>query len=471
MDRRCGGDRKKTIMNQTRIVVSALACISPLLGLAGQFKEKVSRRNIVVIIADDLARNELGCYGGKNVRTPNIDRLAQEGVRFDRMFSSTTMSFPTRASLYTGLYPVRNGVYKNHQSTRPNVKSVVHYLGALGYRVGLTGKTHVRPESVYPFESVEGFEPNCVSRKADYHTAGIVEFMTREASQPFCLFVGSTHPHAPWTVGDPSKFNPAGVVLPPHFVDNRETRIAFTRYLAEIEELDRQVGDILQAIREADKEKETMVIFSGEQGPQFPGGKWTSWDYGQKSGFIIRTPENYLAGTVSNALLQYEDLLPTLIGYAGGKVPGALEGKSFLPLLEGKKSTHRKWVYGIHNNFPEGRPYPIRSIRNDQYKLIVNFLHETNYHEKHLMGTGKENYWNTWVRDAGSNPVAQKWVGRFLTRPRYELYDTEKDPWELNNLAADPALLPVIRKLEKELRAWMKWQGDPGEALDVVTAE
>ncbi len=430
---------------------------------------KKSQRNILVFIADDLARNELGCYGGQNVKTPNIDRFAGEGVRFDRMFSSSTMCCPTRASIYTGLYPVKHGVYKNHGTTKSDVKSVVHYFSEIGYRVGLTGKTHFKPESVYPFEIIDGFEPNCVSKTANYATGGIIEFMKRNEQQPFCLFVCSTNPHAPWTVGDPTKFDPAKVKLPPHFVDNQETRVAFTKYLAEIAELDRQFGDVLDALKSTGSEDETLVMFCGEQGPQFPGGKWTSWDYGQKSGFIVRTPESYLKGTSSNALVQYEDVLPTLLSYVGGKIPKELEGESFLPLLQGKKTEHREWAYGVHNNFPEGTPYPIRSIRNDQYKLIVNLSPEATYYEKHLMNANKENYWNTWVRDSKTSSVAKHWVDRFLTRPEIEFYNTNEDPWELNNLASDEKMKPMIDKMKKELFAWMKQQGDVGKALDVET--
>lgn len=459
-------------MKKITVLVSSLACITPFAGIAEQTREaKKAHRNIVVFIADDLARNELGCYGGQNVKTPNIDRFAGEGVRFDRMFSSTTMCCPTRASIYTGLYPVNHGVYKNHGATKPDVKSVVHYFNEIGYRVGLTGKTHFRPVSVYPFEIVDGFEPNCVSKTADYTTEGIVEFMNRNEQQSFCLFICSTNPHAPWTVGDHTKFDPEKVELPPHFVDNKETRIAFTKYLAEIAELDRQFGDVLDALKNTGKQDQTLVIFSGEQGPQFPGGKWTSWDYGQKSGFIIRAPEAFLKGTTSNVLVQYEDVLPTLLAYAGAQIPKGLDGKSFLPVLQGKETEHRKWAYGVHNNFPEGSPYPIRSIRNDEYKLIVNLSPEATYYEKHLMNAAKENYWNTWVRDAKTSKAAKHWVDRFLTRPEFELYNTREDPWELNNLATNEKMQPIIREMKKELFGWMKRQGDTGKALDVESKD
>ncbi|MBM4019842.1 MAG: heparan N-sulfatase, partial [Planctomycetes bacterium] len=210
--------------------------------------QPVRKPNFLLIIADDLAACELGCYGGKNVRTPNIDKLAREGLRFTHAFASTSMCVPVRASLYTGLYPVRNTVTRNHVAARPGIKSVVHYLQALGYRVGLTGKVHAQPQSVFPFETVPGFEPNCTAQAADYTVDGIRAFMSRDPSQPFCLMVCSVLPHAPWTVGDESRFPADKLVLPPHWIDTPETRRAFAKYCAEVEALDRQVADVLRAL-------------------------------------------------------------------------------------------------------------------------------------------------------------------------------------------------------------------------------
>lgn len=455
-------------LNKLKMVLSSLVLIHPFLSKASQPEtSNKGQRNLLVFVADDLACNELGCYGGKNAQTPNIDRFVREGVLFNRMYSSSTMCSPTRASIYTGLYPVHNGVYKNHGNTKPTVKSVATYLTRMGYRVGITGKTDVRPKSVYSFEIIKGFEPNCVRKTANYTTGGISEFIDRDKNQPFCLFVCSTLPHAPWTVGNPKKFNPEKLILPPHFVDNKETRVAFSKYLAEVEALDKQFGDVLDVLKNLKKEDNTLVIFSGEQGPQFPGGKWTSWDYGQKSAFIVKSPEKYLKGKTTTALVQYEDVLPTLIDYIGGIVPRGLDGKSFLPVLEGKRKDHRKWVYGVHNNVPEGTPYPIRSIRNEKYKLIVNLTPEATYFEKHLMSPKKINYWDSWVRDSKNNEVAKHWVDRYLKRPAIEFYDTAEDPWELHNLASDRKMKPIIDKMQKKLFKWMDQQGDTGKNLDV----
>lgn len=422
--------------------------------------------DIVVIVADDLARSELGCYGGKNVPTPNIDRLAGDGLRFTQMVNSMSMCVPMRASLYTGLYPVHNGVVRNHMKTRLGLKSLPHYLKALGYRVGLTGKQHCWPASVYPFEIVPGFEPQCSAVAADYKLDGVREFMARSSEEPFCLLVCSTLPHAPWTVGDSSRFPPDKLVLPPHWADTQGTRQAFSKYCAEVSVLDRQVGDVVGLVDSLRPGGGTVVIFSGEQGPQFPGAKWTNYDHGLASGFLVRWKGHVRGGATTDAIAQYEDLTPTLIELAGGTPPPGLDGLSFAGVLTGAKTEHRDFAYSMHNNVPEGRPYPIRTIRNRQYKLLLNLLPDQDYHEKHMMDMDREGYWHSWLDAAKTDPQAAKMLTRFLRRPAVELYDLQKDPWELVNLADSPALAPVRADLEKRLREWMKQQGDPGAALD-----
>jgi len=419
--------------------------------------------NIVFILADDLATWELGCYGGRNVRTPNIDRLASEGMRFTATFASEAMCVPIRSSLYTGLFPARHGAHRNHAAVKPGTQSVPHYLEPLGYRVGLTGKVHVKPKKAFPFETVPGFEPNCVAETANYDMAGICDFMTRDPKQPFCLFVCLVLPHAPWTVGDASHFPTNKLVMPPIMIDTPDMRVAFSKYCAEVAALDQQVGDILKAV----PKNNTLVVFGGEQGPQFPAAKWTLFAPGLASAMIARWPGHIKPGTVSDAIVQYEDVLPTMIEAAGGAAPTTLDGRSFLPVLTGKKTAHRDFAFGIHNNVPEGRPYPIRSIRSPQHKLILNLTPEDEYHEKHMMDIDREGYWKSVVEAARRDARSARLLSRFLKRPAVELYDVANDPWEMNNLAEKPELAGARRELENRLRAWMKEQGDPGAPLDL----
>ena len=143
---------------------------------------KKVRPNIVLVMADDLNWNDLGCYGNKDIKTPNMDQLAREGLRFTHCFTATAMCSPTRQQLYTGVFPVRNGAYPNHSKVKPSARSLVHHFKPLGYRVGLVGKRHFGPPASFPFETVNN------------KTAK--EFISREG--PFLLVVASGFPHTPW---------------------------------------------------------------------------------------------------------------------------------------------------------------------------------------------------------------------------------------------------------------------------------
>jgi len=424
--------------------------------------------NIVVILADDLASNELSCYGGKNMITPNIDRIANEGVTFTNNFTSCAMSVPIRASLYTGLFPARHGSYQNHKASNPDIKSVVHYLPEAGYRVGRAGKGHTNPKKVYDFEQVPGFEQNCTSLTANYTVDGIREFIQRD-DNPFCLFVCSIHPHAPWTWGNQNEFDPDKVILPPNCVDNPRTRFLFKNFLAEIRALDDEVGSVLKVLEETGKLDNTLVIFLGEQGPQFPFAKWTCYNYGQNSALVARLPSKIKAKSTNEAIVQYEDILPTLMDVGGGGKIDGIDGISFKEALYGKKKVHRPYAYGIHNNIPEGTAYPIRSIRDDRYKLIVNLTPDVDYFEKHMMNVNNErSVWGSWMQSVQNDDAKAKFlVERFVRRPAIEFYDIKNDRWELNNLADEKKYAKRIAQMKAELEKWMKEQGDTGVKMDV----
>lgn len=442
----------------------------PLTAMAGTTAQQETKKpNVVVIVADDLGTNELGCYGGTNLRTPNIDKLAAEGIRMTNNYASCAMSVPIRASMYTGLYPVRHGSFKNHKGTFAGTKSVTHYLSELGYRVGRTGKDHpVNQPVIYAFEKIDGFTVGCTASKPKpATTGGIKQFMSRDDDQPFCLFVCSIHSHMPWDAGDASKFKASEINLPPNIVDNAKTRQEFCKYLAEIQVLDDEVGKVMKALEETGRLDNTLVIFLGEQGPQLPFGKWTCYRYGQNSAFIARYPGKIQPGTTSDALVQYEDILPTLIEFAQGEPVEGLDGFSCLDVLFGRKAEHREWAYGIHNNLPEGTPYPIRSIQDKKYKLIWNLTPEAEYYEKHMMNPDKTgSIWNSWIESARTDANARFLTERFVKRPEIELYDMENDPWELTNIADMPEHARRITEMKAELQRWMDQQGDRGIPMD-----
>ncbi|KAA6438265.1 sulfatase [Dyadobacter flavalbus] len=439
-----------------------------------EIQQNPAKPNMVIIMADDLDSRQLSCYGGQNLKTTHIDNLAAQGLKFSNMYASEAMCVPTRASLFTGLYPVRHGSFQNHKPVYDHLKSVGHYLADLGYRVGLTGKDHVtKPKSVFPFDIIEGFEPNCVSPTDDYRLDDVKKYMTA-SEKPYCLFVMSINPHTPWTSGDTTELDKNKLQLPADWVDTPVTRSQYVKYLAEVRRLDNQVGEITGLLRETGQDKNTIVIFLGEQGAQFPGAKWNLWDSGQKSSMIVKWPGKVKASSETSVMVQYEDITPTLIEMAGGKAMPGLDGKSFLPVLSGKSKVARNYAFGIHNNIPEGDPYPIRSIRDNRYKLILNLSPGAAYYNRFMMNREKPDrntVWFSWTEKAETDSTSGKLTNRFVNRPPEEFYDIQKDPFELDNLAGDPAYRQMITKFRKELEAWMKQQGDEGAAIDKVYAK
>lgn len=423
------------------------------------------RPNFLFILADDVTYSTLGCYGGKDVRTPNIDRLAQAGIKFRRAYCAMSMCAPFRAELYTGLYPLRSGVAWNHSAARPTTKSICHYLGALNYRVGLAGKKHAAPATVFPFEDVKG----------PLAGAGVRDFLTRDPHHPFCLFLCSNNAHPPWRNGDVSPFDPKAIKLPPTILDNPVSRKTYVAYLAEVAELDKEVGQILTLLDATRQSDYTLVMFSSEQGWDFACGKWTDYDIGIHTALIARWPGYIKPNSETDALVQMADIVPTFIEAAGGN-PAAcnLDGRSVLPVMAGHSTKHREFVYGLHNNVPEGRPYPIRSIRDHEFHYLINLKPEESYYEKHLMEDAEaakyDLQWWKAMNDAAErgDPAAKNLRDKFHHRPAEELYRVDEDAYEMNNLANRPEYAAVKARLRAELARWMAEQQDPGVVMDDI---
>ena len=420
--------------------------------------------NIIFIIADDLTFRDLSCYGGENVSTPHIDSIADEGMKFSRCFQASAMCSPTRHNIYTGLYPVKSGAYPNSTLAYEGTKSVAHYLGKLGYRVGLTGKRHIYPESVFPFEYLaESTEPDLAALK---------DFLGRTSEQPSCTFICFNEPHTPWTKGDASQFNPDKLVLPPNFVDTPTTRKHLTKYYAEVKQLDDSVGEVISLIDQLNMRDNTLLIFVSEQGIAMPFAKWTCYESGLQSAFLARWPGKIEAGSLSHAMIEYVDILPTFIEVAGGRPEPLLEGESFMPVLLGQRNRHKDFVYalqttrGITNGSDH---YGIRSIRSDRYRYILNLTPDTPFQNNLTENKGGwTEFWPTWVEKGKSDAFAKETVHRYQWRPAEELYDVINDPFELNNLADQKNLRGIKNDLRLRLLRWMDEQGDKGQETEMA---
>lgn len=443
-----------TVLDDSKMK-NALPCIIMFATLTLQATAADTRPNLLFVIADDCTFRDLGCYGGQ-ASTPNIDRLATEGMRMTHCFQCAPMCSPTRHNIYTGQYPVKTGAYPNHTQTFDDVQNITHYLKPLGYRVALSGKTHVGPRNLFAFE---------YSNKKNNPDMDAIDRMMSECadnSTPFCIFACSNEPHSPWNKGDASQYPSADVKLPPYLADTPEVRDAFSRYLAEVTYYDDQVGQLLALLEKHNRVKDTLVVVVSEQGNSFPFAKWTCYDSGLQSAMIVRWPGHVKPASKTDAMLEYVDVTPTFVDVAGGELDNSLDGKSFVDVLTGKTNVHKEHVYGIMTTkgiINGNASYPIRSIRSRSHKLILNLQPEQLF----TNACTKSKEFKSIVAAADAGDERAQWVVKnYQQRPAIEFFDVLNDPLEMHNLADHPEHQDTIRALRTKLTAWMTSQGDTG---------
>ena len=414
--------------------------------------------NIVILLADDLGWSDCSPFGGKDVPTPNMARLATDGMSFTHAFVVSPSCAPSRAALLTGLDPMRNGAMLNHARPRAEIKKWPAYFQELGYEVAAIGKVaHYAQVTDYDFDLVSHYryhQDDCVE-------AAVQWLSERKSSKPLCLLVGTNWPHVPWP--KESRIDPKRLAIPPTFVDTPETRQARARYLAAVVNADRDLGLVYEAARKK-LGKHTLFLFSSDHGAQFPFGKWNGYDAGIRTPLIAVWPGHIKPGSTSSAMVSWIDLLPTCLKAAGGKPPESFSGRSFLAVLSDPNMRHRDKVFITHSGDGAMNRYALRVVRTRDWKYIRNLDPEAEHHthvDKAAAGDGKV-YWDSWVAKAKTDPAAAAVLRRYHTRPAEELYDLATDPWELKNVASDPRYTAQLKALRSDLDAWMKNQGDEG---------
>jgi uncharacterized sulfatase len=397
------------------------------------------------------------------VRTPNLDRLAGESVLFTNAFAASPTCSPSRSAIYTGLMPFRNGAHGNHSLAREGTRSLAQYFGEIGYRVAIAGKLHVGPQEVFPFERIAhsnvpepGFEGKGVLH-TDLNMAAVDDWLSNlKPGEPFLLIVADHSPHVVW----PAKpeYDPAEVDVPPTHIDTPEYRFARARYYTDISKMDRNLGHLLESLRQRGLSERTLVTFVADQGPQFPFGKWGLYDAGVRTPLIVRWPGRVAAGSRSDAMVSLVDLLPTFLEAAGGTAPRGIDGRSFLPVLTGQRRTHRDTVYASHTGDGRMNRTPMRMVRTGRYKYILNVA-DTIY-TTHMDRVRGEGYWDSWRERSFYDPHAATILWRYHNRPAEELYDLENDPNETRNLAQRGPYAEIMKSMRARLKTWRAEQGD-----------
>ena len=444
--------------------------------------------NFLFVLADDCTYLDLEVYGGQ-AKTPNLNKLASEGMTFNRCYEAASMCSPTRHNLYTGIYPIHSGSYPNHTFANPGAKSIVHHLKTAGYRVALLGKTHIEPKSVFPFEYLEGMEYGYDDNQKTPEGSAVIRnpnlkrFIEEctESGTPFCVFAASYDPHGPYTRGESSVYNPSELSLPPNILDTPNHRENYSKYLAECTFFDSQVGECLSYLREFEVENSTLVLVATEQGSSFPFGKWNNYETSVHSGLIARWPGKIAAGSQSDAIVEYGDVVPTLVEAAGARLVSEIDGKSFLDILTGKATNHKTYAYasqtfiGVNGN---KEPYGMRTIVNRNYRYIRNLKPSVpiTYSQTGGFTPKLKPESSGWrgeiVRMAQSGDQSAKdYINKMVYRPAEELYDINADPFCLDNLIDREELSGVKNELSLGLDRWMGDQGDLGWETELNGSE
>ncbi|MBK8979126.1 MAG: sulfatase [Planctomycetes bacterium] len=463
-----------------RVAVIALALLTAAAGLRGQDAAAAGRRpNILLCVADDWGWPHAGALGDEVVATPTFDRLAREGVLFERAFVSSPSCTPSRNAILTGQQFYRLGEGANLHSTldvaQPNFMML---LRDAGYRIGHWRKAWGPGD----FRAAGYTEDPCGPASTfEAFLAG------QDPAQPFCFWFGTSDPHRGYERGSGvrSGIDAARIRVPGFLPDCDDVRSDIADYYFEVQRWDRDVGGAVELLAERGLLDDTIVVMTGDNGIPFPRCKGNLYDWGTRVPLAIRWGGCFEPGRSSRAFVSFTDFAPTFLAAAGVALPGAMTGRSLLPLLDGSSDgADRDFVVcGRERHTPAQRipslaGYPARAIRTDRWLLIVNeaperwpagvpqgATHPMNVHPDCDDGPTKR-----FVVDHRDDPaVARFYRLCFARRPRFELYDCEADPDQLVNLAAGPdadRARGVLDELQRRLTDYLQATGDPRQLGD-----
>ena len=479
--------------------LAAMRLLLVLVLFAASIAGAAERPNVVLFVCDDLGK-QLGCYGDKVARTPNIDQLAKEGVLFNRAFCTTASCSASRSVILSGLHNHANGQFGHqhsfhHFSSFPAVQSLPVVLNKGGYRTARIGKFHVAPEEVYRFETVIPGPARNGAVMADNCRA----LFEQPDERPFFLYfctadphrggIDKNHPLKPDRFGngqeyrgvDEQVFDPKSVPVPSWLSDTEATRAELAQYYQSVARVDAGLGKLVALLKETGQYEKTLIIFTADNGPAFPGSKTTLYEPGMCLPLIVRGPGVTRKGAASDALVSWVDLTPTILdvckvappaegavldaipedarpGRATRREPYRLHGCSFAGVWNEEAPAPRGPVFASHTFHEITMYYPMRVLRNERYKLILNLAHQLPY--PFASDLHESAVWQEVLRTKATQLGARS-VQDFVHRPRYELYDLQNDPGELRNLATDPAHQAVFEEMAAKLKGLQKATRDP----------
>jgi N-sulfoglucosamine sulfohydrolase len=423
------------------------------------------RPNILWLIAEDFGQH-LGCYGTREVSSPNLDALAKTGVRYTRFFTTAPVCSPSRSAFMTGMYQTTIGAH-NHRSHRDDrfplpagVRVLTDWFRDGGY---FTANVRQMPQPIqWKGTAKTDWNFTCSGQPFDSD-----QWSDLKAHQPFFAQINFQETHRAFHA--PKQADPAKVEIPPYYPDHPVARQDWAAYLDSATELDRKVGLVLKQLESEGLANNTIVVFFGDNGQAHVRGKQFCYDSGLLVPLLIRWPKNFSApklfkpGSVDDRLLAAIDLAPTMLGLAGIPKPAKMQGEIF---LGEQAAAPRQYVFGARDRCDE-TVFRFRTVRDARYRYILNFTPERPFLQPNEYKEKQYPVWNLLkeLNAAGKLSPEQK----VLCAPDMaaeELYDLEADPHEISNLATSPQHRAVLNRLRGVLEKWIEDSHDQGKELE-----
>ncbi|MAS96796.1 MAG: heparan N-sulfatase [Verrucomicrobiales bacterium] len=489
-------------------VLSFLLALVASLSLAAE-------KNVIFIITDDESPT-LGCYGDPVAVTPAIDEIAADGTVFLNAFATTASCAASRSVVMSGLHNHRNGMY-GHQHSYHGFESwktvlslsLPRVMANTGYRTGQIGKYHVGPEEVYRYDTyIKGGN----GRNAVQMANASKDFITADDEKPFFLYFATSDPHRGGGKDETSErklkpdlfgnkpndgahegveevfYDPADVPIPHFLTDTPETREELAQYYQSISRVDQGVARLVEILKEADLYDKTMIIFTADHGMAFAGGKTTVYEGGLKVPFVVRNPYEKNRGVKHEGMISHIDITPSILDFAGGldqeknapkkmvnakkywkdtdaakdnlgPVLESYHGRSWVPILGKPDAEHWDTIFASHTFHEIQMYYPMRVVRDKEYKLIWNIANGLPYPFASDLWAASS--FQAQFQESLSAPYGQKTVGEYINRPAFEFYKIGDDPYEAKNLANDPNYRDKFLEYQEKLKAFQKEMDDP----------
>ncbi|MDB4584251.1 sulfatase [Draconibacterium sp.] len=440
-------------------ILLILIIIISLLSSCENPNARESRPNVVLMIADDLAWDDLGCYGHPTIQTPNIDKLASNGMRFDNAFLTASSCSPSRSSIITGKYPHQTSAEQLHWPLPADQVTFVEKLKEAGYWTGQAGKWHLGDAVKDRFDKIMEVPVGGFQLKEDgtmvttTNESGCEDWVailnSRDKNKPFFLWLAAVDPHRDYKSGiiqNPHSLDK--IIVPPYIPDTKEVREDLALYYDEISRLDSFVGDFINELERQQLSENTLVLFISDNGRPFPRDKTTLYDGGIKTPWIVRWPGKAEFGSESNSLVSSVDIAPTFLKLAGVAEHNQFEGKDFSGILVNPKNKIRTSIYA-EDHWHDFEDFS-RAVRTEKYKYIRNFYPD-------LPNTPSADAlrsptFRTMQKLKNEGKLSQEQMTCFIApRPKEELYDIESDPFERDNLAENAEFTEILDELREEM--------------------